>query len=263
MFRRYGPVVFFFNVLALAALTVAALGSGAQAQTNIDQGKTPAEIFANTCTTCHKSARGLAAGKNSLTLTVFLREHYTASRDQASALAAYVLGNGGNAPAAPAQAQKPDRAHSAAVEEPKSSEAKNPETKGSKRHPAAKPEEETPAAAKLEHPREEEAKPDAGRQARPATASRGGKPEPETKPPAEEPAAPVPASTEAPNAAPAPGATETSHAAQSGVGEPGSAPAAAPSATSGGEAEPAVGAAAPGATQPNDSAPAERDNIPD
>ena len=57
---------------------------------NIDQGKSPADIFANDCAACHKSTRGLANGQNSLALSSFLREHYTASKDQANALAAYV-----------------------------------------------------------------------------------------------------------------------------------------------------------------------------
>ena len=66
----------------------------AHAQTNIDQGKTPAQIFIEGCSACHKTARGLANGKGSYALTEFLHEHYTTSRDQAAALAAYVLGAG-------------------------------------------------------------------------------------------------------------------------------------------------------------------------
>jgi hypothetical protein len=85
----------------------------AQAQTNIDQGKSPAEIFANDCATCHKSARGLANGRGSSGLASFLVEHYTASKDQAASLAAYVMGAGGGeaAPAArgPKPASAPDR----------------------------------------------------------------------------------------------------------------------------------------------------------
>src|SRR5580658_2000053 len=66
-----------------------------QAQTSIDQGKSPAEIFSNDCATCHKSARGLANGRGSSGLASFLVEHYTASKDQAASLAAYVMGAGG------------------------------------------------------------------------------------------------------------------------------------------------------------------------
>jgi hypothetical protein len=91
-------------------------------QTNIDQGKPASELFANYCAVCHKSTRGLANGRSSLTLSMFLREHYATSSQQAAALAAYVISAGGNAPAA-----KPERAKS---EEPKGQEAKGQETKG-------------------------------------------------------------------------------------------------------------------------------------
>jgi outer membrane biosynthesis protein TonB len=108
-----------------------ALGFGlmpaiARAQVNIDQGKPAAEIFENDCATCHKTARGLANGKNSLMLSSFLREHYTASRDQAAALAAYVVGVGGSGPAPAAQKPAPDHAR---VDEPKTAEPTTAEPK--------------------------------------------------------------------------------------------------------------------------------------
>lgn len=108
------------KIALLAGLMPAVLPVAAQAQVNIDAGKSSAEIYASDCATCHKSPRGLAAGKNSLMLSSFLREHYTASRDQASALAAYVLGAGG---AEPAAKPKPDVEH-ARAEEAKPGEAK-------------------------------------------------------------------------------------------------------------------------------------------
>ncbi len=69
-------------------------------------GKSAAEIYASDCATCHKTPRGLADGKNSLTLAEFPGEHYTASGNQASALAAYVLAAGGAEPA-PKQSRTP------------------------------------------------------------------------------------------------------------------------------------------------------------
>ncbi|MFZ1922852.1 MAG: hypothetical protein WAU57_14580 [Xanthobacteraceae bacterium] len=122
---------------ALVFLPVAAL-----AQVNIDAGKSAAEIYASDCATCHKTPRGLAAGKNSLMLSSFLREHYTASGDQASALAAYVLGAGG---AEPAPKQKPDTEHARAEEprtgEPRTGEPKSAESKsGQPKTAEAKPE---------------------------------------------------------------------------------------------------------------------------
>ncbi len=111
----------------------------AYAQTNIDQGKTPAQIFASACAECHKATRALASGKNSGTLTDFLQEHYTTSRQQAAALAAYVLSTarGGESGAA-RRGQKPSGAHATApAEEPKPArhQARQP----------GKPEEGTPA----------------------------------------------------------------------------------------------------------------------
>jgi mono/diheme cytochrome c family protein len=137
--------------LAAAIGLVAGLGPAmAHAQTNIDQGKTPAQIFANDCAACHKPTRALANGKNRFALTEFLREHYTTSREQAAGLAAYVLGAGFGA--------KP------ANEPPKSTKA----------------EEETPAAAKQQKPTEEAAKPEE----EPAAAE-----DPNSNPPGRRPAA--------------------------------------------------------------------------
>lgn len=137
--------------LAAVIGLVAGLGPAmAHAQTNIDQGKTPAQIFANDCAACHKPTRALANGKNRFALTEFLREHYTTSREQAAGLAAYVLGAGFGA--------KP------ANEPPKSTKA----------------EEETPAAAKQQKPTEEAAKPEE----EPAAAE-----DPNSNPPGRRPAA--------------------------------------------------------------------------
>ena len=98
MYRSVAPAIGLFMGL---------LPAMAQAQTNIDQGKSPAEIFANDCATCHKSARGLANGRGSSGLASFLVEHYTASKDQAASLAAYVMGAGGGEAAPATRGPKP------------------------------------------------------------------------------------------------------------------------------------------------------------
>ena len=93
--------------IGLVALLAPAM---AHAQTNLDQGKSASQIFAAACVECHKAPRGLAKGRNSAALTDFLREHYTTSRTQAAALAAYVLGGRGAEPvggAAQGKGQKP------------------------------------------------------------------------------------------------------------------------------------------------------------
>ncbi len=167
MFRGVAPTI---------GLFVGLLPAMAQAQTNIDQGKSPAEIFANDCATCHKSARGLANGRGSSGLASFLVEHYTASKDQAAALAAYVMGAGGGEAAPAARGPKP---------------ASAPDRNRASTEPAA------PASRPAEKP--EQVPPAAGRQGpQPATASRNRRNEPTQ--PTQQPAAVVaePASSSPP-----------------------------------------------------------------
>jgi mono/diheme cytochrome c family protein len=57
---------------------------------NLDAGKSPDKLFADGCTACHRSPRGLAKGRMSLTLSWFLTDHYATSSDTAKALAAYL-----------------------------------------------------------------------------------------------------------------------------------------------------------------------------
>jgi hypothetical protein len=107
-------------IIGLVALLCPAL---AKAQTNLDQGKSPSQIFANACVECHKDPHGLARGRSASALADFLREHYTTNAQQAAALAAYVSG-GRSADTPPPAAQGrgprpvPERA---SVEEPKPS----------------------------------------------------------------------------------------------------------------------------------------------
>jgi cytochrome c553 len=94
----------------------------AKAQTNLDQGKSASQIFANACVECHKEARGLAKGRSASALTEFLREHYTTNAQQAAQLAAYVLGgrSADTAPTGPAtQGRAKPVPERAATEEPK------------------------------------------------------------------------------------------------------------------------------------------------
>jgi mono/diheme cytochrome c family protein len=76
------------SLLALAAMVVLS-GGAAQAQ-NIDQGKSPTKLFADSCATCHRSPRGLAKGRFRLTLFAFLREHYSSGSASAWALTSYL-----------------------------------------------------------------------------------------------------------------------------------------------------------------------------
>jgi hypothetical protein len=67
----------------------------AQAQ-NLEAGKSPSQIFAGTCSLCHKSSRGLLKTVQPGSLPGFLREHYTTSSDMASVLSAFLISNGAN-----------------------------------------------------------------------------------------------------------------------------------------------------------------------
>lgn len=220
VFGRFVPVI---GVLSGVGIAVISPGP-TRGQVNIDQGKSASELFANDCAACHKSTRGLANGRNSLTLSLFLREHYAASSQQAAALAAYVIGAGGNAPAA-----KPDQR--AKSEEPKGQEAKGQDNRGQEtRGQDAKGHEAKPRAASVS-PKSEPEKP-----ARAGEPEHVGEPAHEEAAPAQQEPAPVVAApiTSAPSTA-----------------------AEAP------ELRPTTSAGVPADAQSNDGEPVPRDNIPD
>lgn len=70
-------------VLCLIGL-VGAFVTSADAQ-NIDAGKSPAQIFSDTCAACHRNARELRR-----TSTSFLRSHYTTGQEEAAAMSSYL-----------------------------------------------------------------------------------------------------------------------------------------------------------------------------
>ena len=71
----------------IAAAVAAA--APAQAQANLDAGKSAAQIFADTCSACHRSPREIRP-----TSAAFLREHYTTGGREAAAMAAYLASVG-------------------------------------------------------------------------------------------------------------------------------------------------------------------------
>jgi mono/diheme cytochrome c family protein len=77
------------GLLALAAMAVLSLGA-AGAQENLDRGKPAPKLFAESCVTCHRSARGLANGRFTLTLYAFLQQHYASNSGSAWELASYL-----------------------------------------------------------------------------------------------------------------------------------------------------------------------------
>lgn len=81
---------------------LAAVPAHAQNQ-NLEAGKSPSQIFAGTCTACHKSPRGLLKTVPAGSLAGFLRQHYTTSGDMASMLSGFLISNGAADPRAAGQ----------------------------------------------------------------------------------------------------------------------------------------------------------------
>jgi hypothetical protein len=83
-------------ILATVMLLIgcfAAAPADAQA-TNLEAGKSPSQIFAGTCTACHKSPRGLLKSVPAGSLPGFLRQHYTTSPEMAGVLSSFLISNG-------------------------------------------------------------------------------------------------------------------------------------------------------------------------
>ena len=120
----------------LVAVLMMAAGWGsasARAQDDLNRGKMPAQLFASDCAECHRNPRTLK--RDARSLPGFLRVHYTASRENAAALAAYLISLGpdprGSRPGTPRRpaasqpqgqaaqpAAKPDKAAAPATEMP-------------------------------------------------------------------------------------------------------------------------------------------------
>ena len=73
-------------IIVVAAVLTATVASAQ----NLDAGKSVEKLFVDGCATCHRSPRGLAKGRFSLTLSWFLKDHYATSPEMAKALAAYL-----------------------------------------------------------------------------------------------------------------------------------------------------------------------------
>lgn len=92
--RRVRPMrPFLILVAGLAAFS-------AQAQ-DLAAGKSGEELFAQNCSMCHRSPRGLIKTAYAFSLNSFLRQHYTTSSRSADAIAAYLQSAGAAERAAP------------------------------------------------------------------------------------------------------------------------------------------------------------------
>src|SRR5580692_8314494 len=156
-----------FAAVTLLASCLAAPDAWAQAQ-NLEAGKSASQLFAGTCTACHKSPRGLLKTVSPGALPGFLREHYTTSSDMASQLASFLVSNG----ASDARQAKQGADKQSADKQGGADQADRPGRKNRNAPPqeAARPDDGQPPAEggrqsrkRLAHPGEpsEEAKPSA------------------------------------------------------------------------------------------------------
>ena len=74
----------------IALLAIAMLGGSAASGQNLDQGKAAPKLFAEGCAACHRSARGLAKGRFSLSLYLYLQKHYASNASSAWTLTSYL-----------------------------------------------------------------------------------------------------------------------------------------------------------------------------
>jgi hypothetical protein len=214
----------------------------ALAQTNIDEGKSPSQIFTSDCSVCHKTPKGLAKGRSAGGVAEFLRQHYTTGREQATALASFILGAG--AGGGDARDRKPAAEHAGKPAE----EAAKPSSIKQARRPPPKTEEPPGPAAKLQKPKDEEREegdtkpepiaveePAPKPSAKPPVRGRRAEPKPSSTASRSHPVSEPPAVHEAPSVAAAP-ATEAAHS---------------------------VPAAAVPNAEPGEASPVPRDDIPD
>jgi mono/diheme cytochrome c family protein len=101
------------RALALAAIVMLSC-TAAVAQENLDAGKTAPKLFAESCSACHRSAKGLAKGRFSFTLYLYLQKHYASNSTSAWALTQYLesVDAGKRNPTRAAAAATPARASS-------------------------------------------------------------------------------------------------------------------------------------------------------
>ncbi|MGY2907409.1 hypothetical protein [Bradyrhizobium sp. URHC0002] len=168
--------------LATVTILIGCLTAGvARAVENLDAGKSPSQIFSNTCSACHKSPRGLLKSVSASSLPGFLRQHYTTGTDMASVLSSYLISNG----AADPRYQSKDQPKRDAKQDGRPDQFDRP---GRRQPPAA--------------PAQEASRPDADRATPPGEGTRPGrdaKRRPHTTPDAAKPAdgqAPVQAATD-------------------------------------------------------------------
>jgi mono/diheme cytochrome c family protein len=89
--KQQRGVSVFVRVLLCVLVGIGALEAGPLRAEDLDAGKSGARLFATSCSSCHRSPRALTKQTNSWSLASYLRQHYTASSQQANVLTAYLL----------------------------------------------------------------------------------------------------------------------------------------------------------------------------
>jgi len=121
---------------ATVMLLIGCLTAGvARAGENLDAGKSPSQIFSNTCSACHKSPRGLLKNTPASSLPGFLRQHYTTGTDMASVLSSYLISNG----AADPRFQSKDQPRKDARQDPRQDGRPDQPERLGRRQPAGAP----------------------------------------------------------------------------------------------------------------------------
>jgi hypothetical protein len=128
----------------LIGLVGAVIAVSADAQ-NLDAGKSPAQIFSDTCSACHRNVRDLKRASAG-----FMRSHYTTSQDEAGAMASY-LASLGSDPRAGQQKRLPGAAPGTAPAEAAKQPPRQPppteQAKGTPGQPSSKGARRTAAGA--------------------------------------------------------------------------------------------------------------------
>ena len=146
----------FSRGILLAGGILGALGAGpALGQDNFDAGKTPAQLYASDCAICHKTPNGMSQAGGIFGLSGFLREHYTASREAANAIAAYVQSIDKGPP--PSE-KRPTKRSAKRDEKSKAGEAKKQGSKTGEGKPEAKTGEAKSTTEKTAAPKASDAK---------------------------------------------------------------------------------------------------------
>jgi hypothetical protein len=124
--------------IATVTLLIGCFTAGAARAQNLDAGKSPSQIFSNTCTACHKSPRGLLKTTPASSLPGFLRQHYTTGTEMASVLSSYLISNGAADPRYQSKDPSKRDARRDPRQDPREARPEQPERLG-RRQPAAAP----------------------------------------------------------------------------------------------------------------------------